>query len=308
MENPDHGLPSTDQEIRAVVRSLCQGTVDEQRRTIEQYFTKDASFVHPFCIVPHFHERHVPLFGNLNSRDVVRGIFEWYRMLSPKIEIEIDTVLHDTVRDKLYLDIRQIFAIWFVPLYSAHVRLVTVLDLVANEDPDYHGPLDRILTQGDVSEADEKEALAHQPSTSTINHHDSRTWKIHKQEDLYQVNEFLKFTGTSLLTYAWTLFQLGASLVCIFMAYFVRLSPWAFQKEPARGGIEVTIQQIDASHDDDSATKARGKAVSGTNAGSTSGEDSHSTNGNRRGSANSKTSSSTQKKPWKNGSGKKNGR
>lgn len=87
-----HGISSLDQEIRAVVRSLCQGTTDEQRRTLQRYFTKDASFVHPFCAVPHFHERHFPLIGHLSSRDVVRGIFQWYRMLSPKIEIEIDTV------------------------------------------------------------------------------------------------------------------------------------------------------------------------------------------------------------------------
>lgn len=216
--------------------------------------------------------------------------------------------VHDTARDKIYLDIRQIFAIWFVPMYSAHVRLVTVLDLVSNEDPDYHDPIDRILKQEDVSEADEKKALQHQPSTSTnIDHHNSRKWKIQKQEDLYQVNEFLKFTGTSLLAYAWALFQLGASLVCVFMALFVRLSPWAFQKEPARGGIEVSIQQIDASHDDEDKDKAGGKSVSGTSAGSGSGEDSHNTNGNGRGSANSKASPSTPNKPWKNG-GKKNGR
>ncbi|KAJ4389971.1 hypothetical protein N0V93_007444 [Gnomoniopsis smithogilvyi] len=301
MENPD-------QEIRAVVRSLCQGTPDEQQRTIQRYFTKDASFVHPFCVVPHFHERRLPFIGAVSSRDVVRGIFQWYRMLSPKIEIEIDTALHDTARDKIYLDIRQIFSIWFVPLYAAHVRLVTVLDLVSNEDPDYHDPLDRILKLEDATEADEKKALQHQSSTSTIDHHDARTWKIHKQEDLYQVNEFLKFTGTSLLAYAWALFQLGASLVCVFMALFVRVSPWAFQEEPARGGIEATIQQIDTSHnDDDDASKAGGKAVAGTSAGWTSGDDSHSTNGNRRGSANSKASPSTQKKPWKNGA-KKNGR
>lgn len=42
--------------------------------------------------MPHFHERYFPLVGHLSSRDVVRGIFQWYRMLSPKIEIEIDTV------------------------------------------------------------------------------------------------------------------------------------------------------------------------------------------------------------------------
>lgn len=88
----DRGVGSLDQEIRTVVRSLCQGTADEQRRTLERYFTKDASFIHPFCIVPHFHERHVHLLGTLSSRDVVRSIFQWYRMLSPKIDIEIDTV------------------------------------------------------------------------------------------------------------------------------------------------------------------------------------------------------------------------
>lgn len=197
-------------------------------------------------------------------------------------------------------------------MYAAHVRLVTVLDLVSNEDPDYHDPLDRILKQQhDASGADEKSTLdQHQKSASTalIDHHDSRTWKIHKQEDLYQVNEFLKFTGTSLLAYAWLLFQIGASIVCVLMALFVRISPWAFQKEPARGGAEATIRQIDddddaAQHEDDNDSKAGGKSVSGTSGG----EDSHSTNGNRRGSANSKASPSTQKKSWKNG-GKKNGR
>lgn len=199
---------------------------------------------------------------------------------------------------------RQIFSIWFVPMYAAHVRLVTVLDLVSNEDPDYHDPLDRILTHANVSEEepDEKATHTQQPSASTVDHHhDARTWKIHKQEDLYQVNDFLKFTGTSLLAYAWFLFQLGASAICVFMALFLRLSPWAFQKEPARGGAEAAIQQIGAYHDD--CSKAPGKSsVSGAGAGATSGEDSHSTNGNRRGSAaNSKASPPSQKKSWKNG-------
>lgn len=74
-----------------MVRSLCQGTAAEQRRALERYFTKDASFVHPFCTVPHFGGSQIPLLGRLNSRDVVRSIFQWYRMLSPKIEIEIDS-------------------------------------------------------------------------------------------------------------------------------------------------------------------------------------------------------------------------
>lgn len=202
----------------------------------------------------------------------------------------------------MYLDIRQIFSIWFVPMYHAHVRLVTVLDLVANDDPNYHDPLDRLIKQEEASEADEK--AEHLPHASQDQDH--RTWKIHTQEDLYQVNEFLKFTGLGFLSFLWFLFQLSATAICVFMSLFLPLSPWAFQKEPARGGVEATIERIEAYHDDES--KSGGKA----RAGSTSGEDSYgggggsaATNGNRRGSANSKASSSTPKKPWKNGSHKK---
>lgn len=77
-------------EIRPVIRSLCQGTAAEQQRTLERFFTKDASFVHPFCIAPSFGEGHIPVLSQLTSRDVVKSIFQWYRMLSPKINIEID--------------------------------------------------------------------------------------------------------------------------------------------------------------------------------------------------------------------------
>lgn len=84
---------TTEQEARQVVRSLCQGTVDEQRRTLDRFFTPDFSFVHPFCAVPSFAERRVPVLGfRVSSRHVVRSIFQWYRMLSPTIEIEIDSV------------------------------------------------------------------------------------------------------------------------------------------------------------------------------------------------------------------------
>lgn len=82
-----------EQEIRHVVRSLCQGAPDEQRRTIDRFFTPDAEFVHPFCIAPRFNEGDLVLPGlrRLSSRDALRGIFQWYRMLSPKIVIDIDT-------------------------------------------------------------------------------------------------------------------------------------------------------------------------------------------------------------------------
>lgn len=120
---------------------------------------------------------------------------------------------------------RQVFVIWFLPFYSAPVRLVTVLDLVAGED------------QKQSSDGGNK------------------TWKISKQEDLYQVNEYLKFVSIGLPGIFWSLFQLAASAVCIFMSFFWPLSPWNHQKQPARGGKEASIQQID------SEKKGRGKGV-----------------------------------------------
>lgn len=65
--------------------------MEEQTRTLDRYFTRDASFAHPFCIVPHFDGFDVPLLGRLSSRDVVRAIFRWYRMMSPRITMEIDS-------------------------------------------------------------------------------------------------------------------------------------------------------------------------------------------------------------------------
>ncbi|KAF3767593.1 hypothetical protein M406DRAFT_29134, partial [Cryphonectria parasitica EP155] len=190
-------------EIRQVVRSLCQGTADEQRRTLDRYFTRDASFVHPFCAVPHFDGVRVPLLGGrLSSRDVVRGIFQWYRMLSPRIDIEIDSVLHDEARDKIYLDIRQTFSVWFIPMYHAHVRLVTILDLVRDETPT------RSSRGNDDNDYEKEKDTPSGP----------RQWKIAKQEDLYQVNEFLRFAGPTPLPFLWLLFQLGAAAVCVLMA------------------------------------------------------------------------------------------
>ncbi|ROW16562.1 hypothetical protein VPNG_01652 [Cytospora leucostoma] len=226
MENPKH-------EIQHVVRSLTQGTPDEQRRTLDRYFTPDAEFVHPFAVAPRFNRgkgalRRVPLLNRLSSRDVVRGIYQWYRMLSPKIELEFDAVLIDRARDKIYLDIRQTFSIWFLPFYHANVRLVTILDLVAHEE----------------------KALQQPPLPPSGNHY--RLWRISRQEDLYQVGEFLKFVGPywwCVWRTLWLPFQVLAAAVSVFLSLFVALSPWAFQKEPAAGGVEATVEQIEAYHD-----------------------------------------------------------
>lgn len=70
------------QDISPVVRALCQGTPNEQKEALERYFTEDAAFYHPFCRVDH-----AP-----GSRKKLLAIFRWYKIMSPKIELEIESV------------------------------------------------------------------------------------------------------------------------------------------------------------------------------------------------------------------------
>lgn len=160
-------------------------------------------------------------------------------------------IVHDKVRDKMYLDMRQTFSIWFIPMYHAHVRLVTVLDLVDSDSPDYHDPLDRMLKHegGGAGGATNGAGQHHRNGSPNKNHHKhgSCTWKISKQEDLYQVTDFLKFAGgPGPFPFLWYLFQLGASVSCVFLSLLLLVTPWAFQKDPARGGVEATVECVES--------------------------------------------------------------
>lgn len=70
-------------EIQGVVLRLCTGTRARQQETLEKYFTSDASFKHPFCAVT-------------NDREKILRIFQWYKILSPKIEISVNSVSKST--------------------------------------------------------------------------------------------------------------------------------------------------------------------------------------------------------------------
>lgn len=226
--------------------------------------------------------------------------------------------VHDKERDKMYLDMRQIFSIWFAPGYHARVRLVTVLDLVPcdlgahrNGEPQV---IKRRGEEGAASDGGEK-------AGSTAGRRSSQqVWRISRQEDLYQVNEFLKFTGPYWFCVwrpFWFVFQLAATAISVFLSLFVALSPWAFQQNPAPGGVEATVEQVEMYHDKDDEEakpdKTDGKTAS--NSGPASGEESSGgggsgsagrTNGNSQGANSSKAPSTPPRKSWKGG--RKDGR
>jgi len=117
-------------DVRNVVRAIAQGTPEEQKDAVNRYFAPNASFVHPFCRVPSFEKYHIPGLGEVNSRMLFLAILKWYKILSPKIDIEVESSVFDQRASLLYVTASQTFSLWFIPFHKAPVRLVSVLHLV----------------------------------------------------------------------------------------------------------------------------------------------------------------------------------
>ncbi|KAJ5483072.1 hypothetical protein N7539_006518 [Penicillium diatomitis] len=141
-------------EIRTVIQLLVQSPPSLQQKAIERFFVPDASFAHPFCRVPSFN----------GSRWWITKIFQWYKIMSPRIEMQVHSVAFDEDQLKLYVNMSQIFSIWLVPFHVAPVTLTTVLDLTTDR------------AQSDAS-----------------TNGDHTKYYITRQEDLYQTSDFIKF-------------------------------------------------------------------------------------------------------------------
>ncbi|EOD49883.1 uncharacterized protein LTHEOB_2128 [Neofusicoccum parvum] len=149
MENPEQDIPK-------VIHLLTQTPPHAQRDAVEKYFTPNASFTHPFCRTGKFS----------NSRLLILAIYRWYKIMSPRIDLRVNSVAFDKANLILYVHISQIFRVWVLPFYSAPVSLVTVLHL------DYVPPSQSADTNGDSDDEDAK-----------------GKYYIAAQNDLYQTNE-----------------------------------------------------------------------------------------------------------------------
>ncbi|KAF9899478.1 hypothetical protein BX616_003014 [Lobosporangium transversale] len=186
MEDPASEIPS-------VIYMLTTGTPSEQKHTLETYFTPDSSFQHPFCRVSSFSDISIPLLGVINSRWVMWMIYRWYKFLSPKIAIEVHSVVQDLKKRVLYVEISQVFSLWFVPLYKSHVHFVAALHLTQFPD--------------------------------------DKRYYIFKQEDHYQFNEFVKFVWPGGDTFL-TIWQFTATLACIIGGLLLApLTFWTWRRE-----------------------------------------------------------------------------
>jgi len=79
-------LPSntttTENEIAGVIFRLTQTPPSVQAETIDRYYLPSATFIHPFCRTGH----------SPHSRKLIHGIYRWYKIMSPKIELMVNTI------------------------------------------------------------------------------------------------------------------------------------------------------------------------------------------------------------------------
>ncbi|RHZ62566.1 uncharacterized protein CDV56_108084 [Aspergillus thermomutatus] len=167
MENPVS-------EISTVIKLLIESPPSIQQETIEKYFTPSAAFVHPFCRVSSYD----------GSRWSIIKIFQWYKIMSPRIEHQ--STAYDENHLTLYITLSQIFSIWLVPFHVSPVKLTSVINLTTNAGGQ------KPLTNGD----------------RTLHY-------IAKQEDLYQVSEWIKFLVPHVGHLFVLAFQSFATLFCI---------------------------------------------------------------------------------------------
>jgi hypothetical protein len=211
MEDPVRDIPT-------VIKLLTQSPPTIQAYTIEKFFTPNASFSHPFCRTWSFN----------GSRWLVQMIYRFYKIMSPRIELDVKSIAFDEEHLKLYVTISQIFSVFLVPFYSAPVTLTTVLTLTTNPN-EYRGHYDF----SDPSKGKD--------STTADKNTNTKYW-ISAQEDLYQTTEFVKFFLPfgigAFLVFFWHLF---ATVGCVLGALFLWPISWAEQKL----AVERTKPQID---------------------------------------------------------------
>ncbi|KAL4940446.1 hypothetical protein BDV06DRAFT_196668 [Aspergillus oleicola] len=169
-------------EISSVIHLLTQSPPSLQEATIDRFFTPNAAFAHPFCRV----------WSSNGSRWAVKKIYQWYKIMSPNIDLRVDSVAYDEDNLRLYVSIHQVFSIWVIPFHMAPVSLTTVLSLTTNADAD-----------------------------------GKKRYYITKQEDLYQTSEFIKFVvpyGGQLAILLWNAFATLFSIVGVYLLYPVMIA------------------------------------------------------------------------------------
>ncbi|KAK8178387.1 hypothetical protein BC567DRAFT_263064 [Phyllosticta citribraziliensis] len=203
MDNPE-------QEISQVIHLLTQSPPSVQGETIDKYFTPNATFTHPFCRTGRFK----------NSRLLIHGIYRWYKIMSPRVDISINSVAFDKQNLILYVHLSQIFRIWVIPFHYAPVSLVTVLQL-ERRSPHEGAAGDASSTRSTSS----TNGGSRQGSSAA----GDGKYYIASQNDLYQTTEFPRFVFPPAFLIVW-FWQLFATVFCNVAALVLTPVTWAEER------------------------------------------------------------------------------
>ncbi|KAK0388960.1 hypothetical protein NLU13_2537 [Sarocladium strictum] len=212
-------------EIPEVIAALTKGEPEEQEGAISNFFLPNASFSHPFCHVPSFSKSGKPLASGVDWLWVILAVYRWYRTLNPHIDLKVESSEFDEKSGLLYVSLRQTFSLWFIPLYKAPARLVSVLQ----------------LTQCNVNE----HLAQHDPSEPL---HPEKTrprlrYFIASQEDLYLVNDSLRFLLPGLGPALFFMWQLYTAWLCVVGS--VILLPLFQSQRKLRDRVDHVLRAVD---------------------------------------------------------------
>ncbi|ETW76694.1 hypothetical protein HETIRDRAFT_455189 [Heterobasidion irregulare TC 32-1] len=141
-------------EIDSVVHQLtAAASPDLQKRAIHRFFAPDASFRHPLAHVP----------PAPNSRESILSIYQWYRILSPHIELAVSDIAYIPEQNTIYLTVTQKFHVRFVPFPPAPVRLLVRITLRPVSTDSESPILYHIASQEDFYHTDALAAIAFPP-------------------------------------------------------------------------------------------------------------------------------------------------
>ncbi|KAJ3997360.1 hypothetical protein F5050DRAFT_1752579 [Lentinula boryana] len=113
-------MQDPEREIASVALLLtASDSPDVQKSAFEKYVARDVGFKHPLCHVP----------PSRDSRETLLGIYQWYRVMSPKIVGKVRSVVYDEGNHTLLLDMVQKFHIRISPFKPAWSRLLVRITL-----------------------------------------------------------------------------------------------------------------------------------------------------------------------------------
>jgi hypothetical protein len=134
MQNP------VDEIVPLVKRLVSSPSPSQLQADFESYFTPNAGFRHPLCLVK----------PGPSSRNRILGVYKQYRAMSPHTDADVRVLAYDESKNLLIIEVVQRFHIVTSPVPPAPSRLVTHITL--NQDP--HTRLHYIAYQEDFYHPD----------------------------------------------------------------------------------------------------------------------------------------------------------